>query len=165
MEQPRKICRPDPGGTPGRPPQEQGLGGEVGVPPGGASGVLKKLRENGLIRSDDGVYSLGDDFDKKIQPFLEDNSKGIEEIKETHRKDREDYSFRLEAWNRAWEDEAAIQKTAEDVKGSIYYLKVLSNSEARYHRVRLRMVHHYHLLKYGPGNPGDEGLRQNRACA
>jgi hypothetical protein len=43
-----------------------------------------------------------DNFDLRIQPFLEENSKDIQVMEEKHKRDREHYGLRIEAWKRAW---------------------------------------------------------------
>lgn len=38
----------------------------LGYSPGGANGTVRKLKKEGLVRSDSGVYSLADDFEEKF---------------------------------------------------------------------------------------------------
>ncbi len=131
---------------------------------GGVSSILKKLKDKELIQAQNGVYSLVDDFDEKIQSFLDENRKDIEKMKKVHKGDREDYGLRLEAWKRAWADESEIQKTAEEVNG-IYYLKVACDSEAKYQRVRMRMLYHYDRLISGLDDQEGKASREEVACA
>jgi len=135
----------------------------LGYSPGGANGILKKLKEAGLVRSDNGVYSLTDDFEERIQPFLEANKADIEYMKDVHEGDREDYALRLEAWRRADEDEAEIQKTAMESRG-VYLLRTMM-PEAIYNRRRMLMEHHYRGLKFGHGTREHEDLKESRDSA
>ena len=114
----------------------------LGYCQGGASGILKKLKDYDLITSDSGVYSLVEDFKEKIQLFLEWNKAAIRYMKKVHDEDRRDYEIRLEAWRRAHEDgvEAEIQRTAMDSQG-IYCLLTMT-PEAIYNRLRLRVEQH-----------------------
>ena len=139
------------------PLRRKDLEERLGYAQGGASGRLKMLKDNGLIRSDSGVYSLVEDFEEKIQPFLEWNEADIEQMKNVHKGDREDRAIRLEAWRRAYKDEAAIQQTAEEEQG-VYYLMAM-NHEAIYNRLRLRMWHHYQQIRFGSddGAPNKSG--------
>ena len=124
---------------------------------GGSQRHPEEVEGRGLIKSKSGVYSLVEDFDKRIVPFLEENSEDIKQMKKVHERDRKDYSLRLEAWRRAHEDEAEIQRTAEEAQG-IYYLRVMSH-EAIYNRLRLRMDDHYQQLRYRIGR----STRRSRA--
>ncbi len=148
-----------------KPHRRKNLEERLGYRPGGVSGILRKLRNEGLVQSDSGVYSLVNDFDKRIQPFIEKNNKDIDEMKKVHEGDREHYALREEAWKRAHADEAAIQETAEEIQG-IYYLRTM-NPEAVNNRLRLRMYHHYQQLMYQhylqlisePNNQDDEFVK------
>ncbi len=148
-----------------KPHKRKDLEKRLGYSQGGVSGILKKLKDKGLIEAQNGVYSLADNFDEKIRPFLDENSKDIEEMKKVHERDREGYGLRLEAWRRAWEDEAAIRETAEELNGTIYFIQIMFDREARYHRVKLSMVNHYQQLVSGLNDQEDKVLGKKEACA
>jgi hypothetical protein len=80
-----------------------------------------------------------------------------------HLGDREDYDIRLEAWRRAREDEAEIQRTAMDSQG--VYCLLTMNPEAIYNRLRLRMDHHYQQLKFGRVGREREEVEESQDCA
>jgi hypothetical protein len=83
--------------------------------------------------------------------------------KKVHKRDREDYAIRLEAWRRARDDEAEIQRTAEDIQG--IYLLMTINPEAVYNRLRLRTEHHYQQLKFGRDGRERKEVRESQTCA
>ncbi len=147
-----------------KPHKRKDLEKRLGYSQGGVSSVLKKLKDKGLIEAQNGVYSLADNFDKKIRPFLDENSKDIEKMKKVHERDREGYGLRLEAWRRAWKDEAAIRETAEELNGTIYFIQIMFDREARYHRVKLSMVNHYQQLVSGLNDQEDKVLGKKEAC-
>jgi hypothetical protein len=105
-----------------------------------------------------------DNFDLRIQPFLEENSKDIQVMEEKHKRDREHYGLRIEAWKRAWEDEAAIQEAARESNNSIYLLRVW-HPEHMYHRVRLNMLAHYQQLISGVDKRKEKELGGDLDCA
>ncbi len=148
-----------------KPHKRKDLEERLGYSQGGVSGILKKLKDKELIEAQNGVYSLADNFDKKIQPFLDENSKDIEEMKKVHERDREGYGLRLEAWRRAWKDEAAIRETAAEDQGSIYFIEVMFDREASYQRVKLFMLNHYQQLVSGLNDQKDKVLGKKEACA
>jgi hypothetical protein len=108
---------------------------------------------------------LVQDFEGKIQPFLEENDRDIERMKKVHEGDRKAYEIRLEAWRRAHEDgvEAEIQRTAMDSQG--VYCLLTMNPEAVYNRPSLRMEHHYRQLKFGQDSREYGGLGEGQDCA
>ncbi len=147
------------------PLRRKDLEERLGYSQGGASGILKKLKDAGLIQSAGGVYSLVEDFEEKIQPFLEENNEDIERMKKVHEDDGKDYDIRLEAWRMAYEDgvEAEIQRTAMDSQG--VYCVLTMKPEAVYNRLRLRMEHHYRQLKFGQESRECDGLGKGQDCA
>lgn len=145
------------------PLRRKDLEDRLGYSQGGASGILKKLRDNGLIESCSGLYSLVDDFEERIQPFLEENNENIERMKIVHEEDRKGYELRLEAWRRAREDESAIQETAMESQG--VYLLLVMNPEAIYDRLRLGMEQHYLQLKSEQIGREHRSLGQDQDCA
>lgn len=148
-----------------KPHKRKDLEERLGYSQGGVSGILKKLKDKELVQVHNGVYALADDFEEKIRPYLYMNSKDIEKMKKVHERDREDYNLRLEAWRRAWEDEAAIQGAAAEDQGSIYFMKIVFDYEARYHRVRLNMQDHYHKLLLGLDDHEHQHSERESACA
>ncbi len=111
-----------------RPHTRREIVDRLGYSRNGACGVLKKLRdEKNLVVSDNGLYSLAENFFDLLQDEIETNNEDIETLGERHQCQRQDYHLRLEAWDRAVKDfHREILKTAKESGGS-YLFTVVHN--------------------------------------
>ncbi len=109
-----------------RPHTRREIVDRLGYSRNGACGVLKKLRdEKNLVVSDNGLYSLAENFFDLLQDEIETNNEDIETLGDHHQSQRQDYHLRLEAWDRAVKDfHREILPTAKETGGAYLFCVV-----------------------------------------